>query len=170
MNGSEPLSTETRVIRRAKVVGGVLQGRLYLKGYGDPTLRRADLERLAKQVRAAGITKVSGSLFVDKTFFEARQYNPGWSKSYADDYYAAPISALTLAPNADYDSGTVLINYKPGSKGHKAKITTTPAAARRYLKIANRTTTSSSGTSSNTSTPRKSSPPVSHQITTLSRR
>ena len=138
---------ETRVIRRAKVVGGVLQGRLYLKGYGDPTLRRADLERLAEQVRAAGIKKVSGSLFVDKTFFEARQYNPGWSRSYADDYYAAPISALTLAPNADYDSGTVLINYKPGSKGHKAKITTTPAAARKYIKIANRTTTSSSGTS-----------------------
>ena len=138
---------ETRVIRRAKVVDGVLQGRLYLKGYGDPTLRRADLERLAKQVRASGIRKVSGSLFVDTSFFEARQYNPGWSTSYADDYYAAPISALTLAPNADYDSGTVLINYKPGRTSRPATITTTPAAARKYIHISNKTTTSSSGTS-----------------------
>lgn len=145
---------ETRVVRRAKVVDGVLQGRLYLKGYGDPTLRRADLERLAKQVRAYGIRKVSGSLFVDPTFFEARQYNPGWSTSYADDYYAAPISALTLAPNADYDSGTVLINYKAGSSGHKAKITTTPAAARTYVDISNKTTTSSSGSSTTISASR----------------
>ena len=39
------------MIRRAAVVDGVLQGRLYLKGYGDPTLRQADLARLAEQVR-----------------------------------------------------------------------------------------------------------------------
>jgi D-alanyl-D-alanine carboxypeptidase/D-alanyl-D-alanine-endopeptidase (penicillin-binding protein 4) len=91
---------------------------------------------------------------VDPSFFEARQYNPGWFTSYADDYYAAPVSALTLAPNADHDSGTVLINYQPGRTGHQAKITTTPAAARKYLKISNWTTTSSSGTSTTVSASR----------------
>ena len=111
---------------------------------GTPRCAAPTWAKLAKQVKAHGITKVSGSLFVDTSYFEARQYNPGWSTSYADDYYAAPISALTLAPNADYDSGTVLINYTPGRTGRKAKITTTPAAARKYVKIANRTTTSSS--------------------------
>ncbi len=138
---------KTEVIRRARMVDGVVQGRLYLKGYGDPTTRQADYGRLAAQAKAYGITRVTGKLVVDATFFDARQYNSGWSTGYADDYYAAPVSALTVAPNADYDSGTTIINYAPGSRGKKAKITTTPAAAARYIKIVNLTTTSARGTS-----------------------
>ena len=138
----------TEVIRRAPVVNGVLDGRLYLKGYGDPTLRQADLARLAAQVRSSGITKVTGKLVVDASYFDTQRYNPGWSTAYADDYYAAPIAGLTLAPNADYDSGTIYLNYQPGrATGRKAKITTTPAAAADYVKIVNQTVTSARGTS-----------------------
>jgi len=32
----------TQVIRRAKITGSTLDGRLYLKGYGDPTAREGD--------------------------------------------------------------------------------------------------------------------------------
>ena len=139
---------KTEVFRRAKLVDGVVQGRLYLKGYGDPTARQSDYRSLAEQVRAAGITRVTGRLAVDATYFDAQRYNPGWSTGYADDYYAAEISGLTVAPNADLDAGTVLVNYAPGQPGGKAKITTTPAAAARYVKIDNRTTTGSSSSSS----------------------
>ena len=146
----------TEVIRRAAVVDGVLQGRLYLKGYGDPTLRQADLARLAEQVRDSGITKVTGKLIVDASYFDSQRYNPGWSTGYADEYYAAPIAGLTLAPNADYDSGTIYLNYRPGSStGRKAKITTTPAAAADYVKIVNKTVTSARGTSTSFSAARK---------------
>lgn len=139
----------TEVFRRGKVVRGAVQGRLYLKGYGDPTTRESDYRSLARQVRAAGITRVTGRLAVDATWFDAQRYNPGWSTGYADDYYAAEISALTVAPNADLDSGTVLVNYAPGKvRGGKATITTTPAAAARHVKIVNRTTTGSSSSSS----------------------
>lgn len=139
---------KTEVIRRAPVVDRTLTGRLYLKGYGDPTSRQSDYAALAKQVKQAGIDKVSGELIVDTSFFDSQRYNPGWSTSYADDYYAAPISALTVAPNADLDSGTMMINFAPGQVGQRAKITTTPAAAINYVKITNRTTTSSKGSSS----------------------
>jgi D-alanyl-D-alanine carboxypeptidase/D-alanyl-D-alanine-endopeptidase (penicillin-binding protein 4) len=37
---------KTSVIRRAEVVGGSLKGRLYLKGYGDPTPTRATSQSL----------------------------------------------------------------------------------------------------------------------------
>ncbi len=139
---------KTEVISRHKIVKGTLQGPLYLKGYGDPTSRQSDYAWLAKQVRAAGITRVKDRLYVDATFFDSQRYNPGWSTAYADDYYAAEISALTVAPNADLDSGTIGVNYRPGSVGKKAKITTTPAAAASYVKIDNTTVTSARGTSS----------------------
>lgn len=138
---------QTAVIRRGAVVRGTLHGRLYLKGYGDPTTRQGDFAALARQVRAAGITTVENRLIVDASYFDSQRYNPGWSTAYADDYYAAETSALTVAPNADLDSGTVIVNYQPGSRGKKAKISTTPAAAAAYVKITNQTVTSARGTS-----------------------
>lgn len=138
---------KTQVIKRARVTGSTLHGRLYLKGYGDPTARVADFASLARQVRASGIRTVTGKLAVDATYFDRVGYNPTWRTSYADDYYAAEISALTLAPNADYDSGTVIIKYRAGSVGKKAKITTSPAAAAAYLDLRNLTTTGKKGTS-----------------------
>ena len=137
----------TEVIRRGRVTGGVLDGQLYLKGYGDPTARQSDYASLARQVKAAGITRVSGRIVADGSFFDAKRYNPGWSTSYASEYYAAQIAALTVAPNADYDTGTVIVRYKAAGKGRKAKITTTPAAAAKYVKIVNKTTTGSASSS-----------------------
>ena len=146
---------QTQVIRRAKITGSTLDGRLYLKGYGDPTARVSDYTALAKRVRAAGIRTVTGKLIVDASYFDSVRYNPTWRTGYADDYYAAEISALTLAPNADYDSGTVIIKYKSGSVGKKAKITTSPAAAATYLNLKNLTTTGKKGTSTSFSAGRK---------------
>jgi D-alanyl-D-alanine carboxypeptidase/D-alanyl-D-alanine-endopeptidase (penicillin-binding protein 4) len=145
---------QTQVIRRAKITGSTLDGRLYLKGYGDPTARVSDYAALAKRVRAAGIRTVTGKLIVDATYFDGVRYNPTWRTGYADDYYAAEISALTLAPNADYDSGTVIINYRAGSAGKKAKITTSPAAAASYLSLKNLTTTGKKGTATSFSASR----------------
>jgi D-alanyl-D-alanine carboxypeptidase/D-alanyl-D-alanine-endopeptidase (penicillin-binding protein 4) len=143
----EDFTFHTDVFRRNTVVRGVLDGQLYLKGYGDPTTRQSDFAALARQVKAAGITKVTGRLVVDSSYFDDVRYNPGWSKGYAHDYYAGEISALTVAPNADLDSGTVIIRYAPGRAGQRAKITTIPAAAAAYVRIANKTTTSARGSS-----------------------
>ena len=151
----EDFTFHTDVFRRDQLVNGVLDGRLYLKGYGDPTTRQSDLAALARQVKAAGITKVTGRLVVDSSYFDHVRYNPGWSTGYASDYYAGEISALTLAPNADLDSGTVIIRYAPGRAGQRAKITTIPAAAAAYLNIVNRTTTSARGTSTTFSASRR---------------
>jgi len=138
----------TRVIRRGSVSDGVLKGRLYLKGYGDPTTRESDYRALAQAVRAAGIRRVEGTLAVDGSFFDSDRYNDSWSTSYASSYYAAQISALTVAPNSDYDTGTVLVNYRPGSRGGRAKVSLTPAAAAKYVTLRNLTTTSARGTGS----------------------
>ena len=151
----ENFTFHTDVFRRHNVVGGVLNGPLYLKGYGDPTTRESDFAALARQVKAAGITKVTGRLVVDSSYFDHVRYNPGWSTGYAHDYYAGEISALTVAPNADLDSGTVIIRYAPGRSGQRARITTIPAAAAKYVNLENRTTTSARGTGTSFSAHRR---------------
>ena len=135
----------TDVVRRGRVSDGVLHGSLYLVGHGDPTTRQSDYAALAKQVRAAGIAKVTGKVVADGSFFDSQRYNPGWSTSYASEYYAAQTAALTVAPNADYDSGTVLVTVEGGSRGRRRPtLSTTPAAAKKYVRLVNQATTTGS--------------------------
>lgn len=147
---------KTDVIRRARISGSTLDGNLYLKGYGDPTLRDSDLQALAGRVRAAGIRTVSGNLAADASFFDSTHYNPTWDKAYADDHYAAPVFGLTLAPDADYNAGTVQINYAPGpAAGKPVRISFTPAAAKSYLTVDNKAITAKRGAATTLSAARK---------------
>ena len=55
-------------------------------------------------------------------------------------YYGAQISALTASPTHDYDSGSVMIEVKPGKhEGDKAEVTVTPNTD--FVKIINQTET-----------------------------
>jgi D-alanyl-D-alanine carboxypeptidase/D-alanyl-D-alanine-endopeptidase (penicillin-binding protein 4) len=86
---------ETDVLGRGQQNGTVWQGHLLLVGHGDPTLSSAELADLAAQVRAAGITRVTGAIFGDETFFDARRTAPGWRPSYYVNE-SPPLSALTV--------------------------------------------------------------------------
>ena len=134
----------TDVVRRGSVTDGVLNGSLYLVGHGDPTSRQSDYTKLAAQVRAAGITRVTGKIVADGSFFDDTRYNPGWFTSYASEYYAAQTAALTVAPNADYDSGTVIVKVKGGARGAKPRLSTTPGIAKKYVHLVNQASTTGS--------------------------
>ncbi|MGI3781798.1 MAG: D-alanyl-D-alanine carboxypeptidase/D-alanyl-D-alanine endopeptidase [Janthinobacterium lividum] len=134
----------TDVVRRGSVTDGVLNGSLYLVGHGDPTSRQSDYKALAAKVRTAGITEVTGKIVADGSFFDAARYNPGWSTSYASEYYAAQTAALTVAPDADYDSGTVLVKVKGGSRGSKPRLSTTPGIAKSYVHLVDSASTTGS--------------------------
>ena len=129
----------------AAPVNGVVS-KLYLKGNGDPTLREADLQALATQVKAAGITKVTGGVVGDGGYFDSDLYNNYWDPDDYNNSYAAQISGLTLSPSSAYAVGTVQVTYQPGSgKGKKAKLGLVPALAAGYVKLVNKTTTTSAG-------------------------
>ena len=85
----------TRVFAEGATVGATLRGRLVLKGYGDPTLSRADLRAFAQRVRARGIRFVTGGVVGDESFFDARRTAAGWKPRY---YLAQspPLSALVV--------------------------------------------------------------------------
>jgi D-alanyl-D-alanine carboxypeptidase/D-alanyl-D-alanine-endopeptidase (penicillin-binding protein 4) len=86
---------ETDVLGQGGLVGTTWRGPLILQGHGDPTLSRADLNTLARQVRAAGIRKVAGAVLGDESYFDSRRTAPGWKPSFYINQ-SAPLSALTV--------------------------------------------------------------------------
>jgi D-alanyl-D-alanine carboxypeptidase/D-alanyl-D-alanine-endopeptidase (penicillin-binding protein 4) len=86
---------ETDVLGRGRQVGSVWQGSLLLVGHGDPTLSSADLAQLARQIRAAGIRRVTRGVFGDESFFDTRRTGAGW-KSWFYVTECPPLSALTV--------------------------------------------------------------------------
>jgi serine-type D-Ala-D-Ala carboxypeptidase/endopeptidase (penicillin-binding protein 4) len=86
---------ETDVLGRGEQVGNVWRGSLILVGHGDPTLSSADLATLARQVRAAGIRRVTRGVVGDESFFDTRRTATGW-KSWFYVNECPPLSALTV--------------------------------------------------------------------------
>jgi serine-type D-Ala-D-Ala carboxypeptidase/endopeptidase (penicillin-binding protein 4) len=133
--------------------GKTVSGSIYLRGQGDPTMTYAQFDALALKVSQAGITKFTGSLVADDTWFDRTPLGLDWSwqdETYADN---APISALTIAADANYNAGAVAVQTKPGSAASKAGVVTlTPANS--VVKIVNKTVTGAKGTATTVSATR----------------
>ncbi|MEO3972253.1 D-alanyl-D-alanine carboxypeptidase/D-alanyl-D-alanine-endopeptidase [Streptomyces sp. CAU 1734] len=126
--------------------GATLRGDLYLRGTGDPTTLAADYDRLAAGVAAAGIKKVTGRLIADDTRFDTQRLGRSWAADDQSSYYSAQISPLTVAPDTDYDSGTVIVEVVPGARaGDRPKVTVTPKTAYVRLDITGRTVAAGQG-------------------------
>lgn len=136
---------------------GVLKGDLILYGRGDPNLsprfdtddpdrygelKPADtvtgIERLADQIKAAGIKTVSGALIGDDSFFAGDLLGPGWEWDDAQFYYGAEVSALTVNDNS------VTFTVTPAARaGNPPSIKIQPQTS--YLKIVNNVETVADG-------------------------
>ncbi len=134
----------TDLLATAPIRGGTLRGDLYLKGYGDPTALESDYVGLAKELSSAGVRRVHGDLIADDMYFDQVRLGDSWAWDDESAYYAAQISALTLAPNTDYDSGTAIVERGPGAAtGAAVKLKLVPANG--YLKIINTAKTGPAG-------------------------
>jgi serine-type D-Ala-D-Ala carboxypeptidase/endopeptidase (penicillin-binding protein 4) len=91
----------TEVFATGRQDGTVWDGDLFLKGYGDPTLTSLQLDRLATQIAELGITRVTGRIVADESWFDARRTAPGWkAEFYVNE--CPPLSAL-VADGDVYD-------------------------------------------------------------------
>lgn len=117
---------------------GRIKGDLYLKGFGDPELKAADLEALAYRLRAMGLKQVSGDLVADAGYFDTTSFGYGWMWDEGPYAYNAPVSALSLNRN------TFEIGLRPGARpGRRPRAELNPRTA--YLSIDNKAITVRAG-------------------------
>ncbi|MES2731976.1 MAG: D-alanyl-D-alanine carboxypeptidase/D-alanyl-D-alanine-endopeptidase [Bacteroidota bacterium] len=112
---------------------GVLQGNLYIRGHGDPTLGcdRFDnypalpelMKFLATKVKAAGIKQINGAVVADASLFEENALPSTWIWGDIGNYYGAAAYGLNLNENL------YRVVFQPGKTvGSPAKILRTEPA------------------------------------------
>jgi len=97
---------------------GVLNGNLYIKGYGDPNMMADDFNRLLRTLYNGGVHEINGDLVIDNTYFASVSPPAG---SFDDEplraYNATPNAFMVNAKNTsfkfDADASTVNISIEP---------------------------------------------------------
>jgi D-alanyl-D-alanine carboxypeptidase/D-alanyl-D-alanine-endopeptidase (penicillin-binding protein 4) len=132
---------ETRFLSRGAVRDGVLVGDLGVVGGGDPSISGRDwagdsyavFRQWAAALRARGVRKVAGDLYLAHGLFEARRIHPDWPTEQLDAWYEAPVDALSFNDNC------ILIRVRPGAAGAAPQIETIPPV--QLLRVDNRAKT-----------------------------
>jgi D-alanyl-D-alanine carboxypeptidase/D-alanyl-D-alanine-endopeptidase (penicillin-binding protein 4) len=102
---------KTEFYSGGEILNGVLYGGLYIKGYGDPTLKTEHLNSIAYEFKKRGIKEIKGGITVDDSYFDKARYGKGWKEKWKGDVFSPPISALSLNYN------TFDINIHPSKLG-----------------------------------------------------
>jgi D-alanyl-D-alanine carboxypeptidase/D-alanyl-D-alanine-endopeptidase (penicillin-binding protein 4) len=65
---------------------GVVKGDLVFKGAGDPLLVDEQIWNIAEQMKKLGVTKVTGRIVADQSFFDGQLYGNGWQDTTRDTW------------------------------------------------------------------------------------
>ncbi|MDN4493252.1 D-alanyl-D-alanine carboxypeptidase/D-alanyl-D-alanine endopeptidase [Ureibacillus aquaedulcis] len=119
----------TEIFIDGEIEGKTLNGDLYIKGGGDPTLQKKDFIFLAGVLKSNGISEIKGNIYGDDSLFAGEQLTPGIAKEDESFYFAARTSALTMSPDNDYDAGTIIIHVNAANAGERPQVTADPGTS-----------------------------------------
>jgi D-alanyl-D-alanine carboxypeptidase len=92
---------QSRIVTHAatgSLQNGVVQGNLWILGRGDPEITGGRMAALAKQLIAAGVTKVRGRVMGAENYFRHDWWALGWRRN-VSRLFVAPPTALTFDEN-----------------------------------------------------------------------
>ena len=122
---------------------GIVDGNLYLKGYGDPALRTEDtanpeegatLASVVEWLKEQGVKRIKGDLVLDDSYFDQQRLGLGWAWDDENEAFNPRLGALAV------NKGTVTLLYKPGGKaGDPVQVQLYPQTS--YLEVSNEAVT-----------------------------
>ncbi|MDR1585582.1 MAG: D-alanyl-D-alanine carboxypeptidase/D-alanyl-D-alanine-endopeptidase [Prevotellaceae bacterium] len=101
---------------------GVVNGNLYIRGSGDPTLGSrhtgdsAFLDKWAKALKDLDIKRINGKVIADASIFDAEGVNPRWIWQDIGNYYAPAIYGISYLDN------TCELIFRSGATGTTPEI------------------------------------------------
>lgn len=78
---------------------GVVNGDLYIKGYGNSVFTSSDMNELVAILKSKGITRVTGRVIGDDSYFDNVYYRTDWIPDEVDNVPLPPVSALVVDRN-----------------------------------------------------------------------
>ena len=118
---------ETKFLGLGKISNGTLRGDLVMLGSGDPSISgryqdtqtTAILRNIAKAVKASGVTRISGNVIGDDSYF-SEDYAPTWPWADLPEWYSTESGALAVNDNC-WDA-LIVPSKKVGQKATIKKV------------------------------------------------
>jgi D-alanyl-D-alanine carboxypeptidase/D-alanyl-D-alanine-endopeptidase (penicillin-binding protein 4) len=124
-----PLHTKILMDNNA-LADSILTGDVYIKGYGNSVFSSEDLDSLVSEIAKNGITKITGNIIGDDTFFDDVYTRDDWIKDENANVKLPPVSALVVDRNTKY----VKKKRRGRWRTYKVHVTNPPKYAAQLLK------------------------------------
>ena len=82
-----------------KFSAGIVQGNLYIKGYGNSIITDNDIEKLAVRLKEMGIRKIEGKIIGDDSYFDSVYHRSDWIEDEYSSVPLPPVSAIVINRN-----------------------------------------------------------------------
>ena len=129
MGGDHLLSTKI-LAEDTELSDGIIEGNIYIKGFGNPLFSSEDLEQLVNQLCQSGLRKVTGNVVGDDTYFDNVYSRDDWISEERANVKLPPISAIVIDRNR-----TVVVKKRKGRyKNYFVNIDNPPLFTAKKLK------------------------------------
>jgi D-alanyl-D-alanine carboxypeptidase/D-alanyl-D-alanine-endopeptidase (penicillin-binding protein 4) len=109
---------------------GIIEGNIYIKGFGNSTFESSDLDSLVNKLYQSGLRKITGNVVGDDSYFDNVYSRDDWINEERANVKLPPISALVI----DRNRTTVIRKKRRRYRTYFVNITNPPLFAAKKLK------------------------------------
>lgn len=81
------------------IADGVIDGNLYIKGFGNSLFTDTDIDSLVYNLRKIGISRITGNIVGDDSYFDSVYHRKDWIENEMSSVSLPPVSAMVINRN-----------------------------------------------------------------------